>query len=42
MRVSEFFPDSVDSLYYHFQKVDLTLSGSNIGFPEWLENKSTK
>ena len=39
MRGSEFVPDSIDLLYYHFEKVGLKKSGSYIDSPKWLKNK---
>ena len=39
MRGSEFVPDSIDLLYYHFEKVGLKRSGSYIDSPKWLKNK---
>ena len=40
MRGSEFIFDSVDLLYYHFQKRSLSRKGrSYIDSPKWLKNK---
>ena len=39
MRRSEFVPDSIDLLYYHFQKIGLKRSRSYIDSPKWLKNK---
>ena len=39
MRGSEFVYDSVDVLYYNFNKVNLSTGGSYIDSPESLENK---
>ena len=40
MRGSEFIFDSVDLLYYHFQKTTLSRKGrSYIDSPKWLKNK---
>ena len=39
MRGSEFIYDSVDVLYYDFNKVSLSRGGSYIDSPNWLRNK---
>ena len=39
MIVSELVPDSIDSLYYHFQKICFKRSGSYVDSPKWLKNK---
>ena len=39
MKGSEFIFDSVDKLYYDFNKVSLSRGGSYIDSPEWLKNK---
>ena len=39
MKGSEFIFDSVDALYYDFNKVSLSRDGSYIDSPEWLKNK---
>ena len=39
MTGSEFVPDSIDLLYYHFQKIGLKRSRSYIDSPKWLKNK---
>ena len=39
MRGSEFIFDSVDALYYDFNKISLSRGGSYIESPEWLKNK---
>ena len=39
MRGSEFVYDSVDVLYYNFNKVSLSRGGSYIDSPKWLKNK---
>ena len=39
MRGSEFAYDSVDTLYYNLNKVNLSRGGSYIDSPKWLENK---
>ena len=36
---SEFIRDSVDLLYYHFQKISLNKGGSYIDSPKWLKNE---
>ena len=41
MRGSHFIFDSVDVLYYDFNKTILSRSGSYIDSPEWLKNKKT-
>ena len=39
MRGSEFVYDSVDVLYYNFNKVSLSRGGSYIDSPKWLKNE---
>ena len=39
MRGSDFVPDSIDLLNYHFQKVGLIRGGSYINYLECLKNK---
>ena len=39
MRGSEFVYDSVDVLYYNFNKVSLSRGGSYTDSPKWLKNK---
>ena len=39
MRGSEFVYDSVDVLYYNFNKLSLSRGGSYIDSPKWLKNK---
>ena len=39
MRGSEFVYESIDVLYYNFNKVSLSRGGSYIDFPKWLKNK---
>ena len=39
VRGSEFVYDSVDVLYYNFNKVSLSRGGSYIDSPKWLKNK---
>ena len=39
MRGSEFVYDSVDVLYYNFNKVSLSRCGSYIDYPKWLKTK---
>ena len=39
MRGSNFVPDSIDLLYYCFQKIGLKRSESYIDSPKWLKNK---
>ena len=39
MRGSEFVLDSIDLLYYHFQKIGLKRGRSCIDSPEWYKNK---
>ena len=41
MRASEFSYDSVDALYYNFNKVSLSRGGSYIDSPKWLKKKAT-
>ena len=41
MRGSEFVYDSVDVLYYNFNKISLSRDGSYIDSPKWLKNKKT-
>ena len=39
MRGSEFVRDSIDLLYYRFQKIGFKRDGSYIDSPKWLKNK---
>ena len=39
MRRSEFVFDSVNSLYYKFNKISLNKGKSSIDFPKWLKIK---
>ena len=39
MRESDVVYDSVDSLYYHLNKVSLSRGGSYIDSRKWLKNK---
>ena len=39
MRGSEFIFDSVDLLYYHFQRISLKRGGSYVDSPKWLKDK---
>ena len=36
---SEFIPESVELLYYHFQKIDIRKAESYIIFPDWIVSK---
>ena len=36
---SEFIPESVELLYYHFQKIDIRTAESYIMSPKWIVNK---
>ena len=36
---SEFIPESVEILYYHFQKIDIRRAESYIIFPDWTVSK---
>ena len=38
-RGSEFIPDSVELLYYHFQRIDIWRAESYIMSPDWIANK---
>ena len=38
MKESEFVYDSVDALYYNFNKISLSRGGSCIDSPKWLKN----
>ena len=38
-RESEFIPDSVELLYYHFQRIDIRRAESYIMSPDWIANK---
>ena len=38
-RGSEFIPDSVELLYYHFQRIDIIRAESYIMSPDWLASK---
>ena len=42
MKGNDFIPDSVDLLYYQFQKTSLKRTGSSyIDSPKWLKNKKS-
>ena len=38
-RGSEFIPDSVELLYYHFQRIDIRRAVSYIMSPDWIASK---
>ena len=38
-RGSEFIPDSVELLYYHFQRIDIRRAESCIMSPDWIASK---
>ena len=38
-RESEFIPDSVELLYYHFQRIDIRRAKSYITSPNWITSK---
>ena len=38
-RGSEFIPDSVELLYYHFQRIDIRRAESYIMSPDWIASK---
>ena len=38
-RGSEFIPDSVELLYYHFQRIDIRRAESYIITPDWIASK---
>ena len=38
-RGSEFIPESVELLYYHFQRIGLRRTESNIISPDWIASK---
>ena len=38
-RGSEFIPDSVELLYYHFQRIDIRRTESYIMSPGWIASK---
>ena len=38
-RGSEFLPDSVELLYYHFQRIDIRRAKSYIMSPDWIASK---
>ena len=40
-RGSEFIPDSVELLYYHFQRIDIRRAESYIISPDWISKKAT-
>ena len=42
MRGSEFMFDSIDSLYYGLNKINLSKGKSYTESPEWLKNKKAK
>ena len=39
-RGSEFIPDSVELLYYHFQRIDIRRAESYIMSPDWIASKN--
>ena len=41
-RGSEFIPDTVKLLYYHFQRIDIRRSESYIMSPDWIASKKAK
>ena len=41
-RASEFIPDSIELLYYHFQRTDIRRAESYIMSPDWIANKTAK
>ena len=38
-RGSKFIPDSVELLYYHFQRIDIRRAESYIMSPDWIASK---
>ena len=38
---SEFIPESVELLYYNFQKIDIRRAESYIMSPDWIVNKKS-
>ena len=38
-RGSEFIPDSVELLYYHFQRIDIIRAESYTMYPDWIVSK---
>ena len=38
-RENEFIPDSVELLYYHFQRIDIRRAESYIVSPDWIASK---
>ena len=40
-RGSKFIPNSVELLYYHFQRMDIRKAESNIISPDWIASKKT-
>ena len=38
-RGSKFIPDSIELLYYHFQKIDIRRAESYIMSPDWIASK---
>ena len=38
-RGSEFIPDSIELLYYHFQRIDIRRAESYIMSPDWIASK---
>ena len=40
-RGSEFIPDSVELLYYHFQRTDIRRAESYIMSPDWIVSKKS-
>ena len=39
-RGSEFIPNSVELLYYHFQRIDIRKAESYIMSPDWIVSKN--
>ena len=39
---SEFIPDSVELLYYHFQRIDIRRGESYIMSPDWIASEKAK
>ena len=40
-RGSAFIPDSIELLYYHFQRIDIRRAESYIMSPDWVASKIT-
>ena len=40
-RASEFIPDSIELLYYHFQRTDIRRAESYIMSPDWIVSKKS-